>query len=133
MRPGEHKIIAVKDFKVPKSVHQVRQFIGLTSYFRQFVNNYAIISQPLTKLTKKTESWNWEPKKQEAFDTLKDRLMIHPTLSLHILKYIPMQESSGLLGSCYNCKPIKNYIQWRTIAGRQISTNKIITLMNLRL
>lgn len=47
-RPSELKLEAVKHFPTPKNGHQVRQFVGLTGYFRRFIQNYSSISKPLS-------------------------------------------------------------------------------------
>lgn len=57
VRPGRRKIEAVLDMEAPRSVKQVRQFLGLAGYFRKFVKNFAIVAEPLTRLTKKNVSW----------------------------------------------------------------------------
>lgn len=48
VRPGKDKIKAVDNFPTPTTVRNIRQFLGLTGYFRQFVRNYAMIAKPLT-------------------------------------------------------------------------------------
>ena len=52
-RDGVHtdpaKIKVVKEFAIPDSVHAVRQFLGLTNYYRKFVCNYAKIAYPLNR------------------------------------------------------------------------------------
>lgn len=50
VRPGEAKVRAVQDFPVPTSVHNVRQFLGLTGFFRKFISNYPAVSKPLIYL-----------------------------------------------------------------------------------
>lgn len=72
--PNESKVEAVKNFPVPKSVHQLRQFLGLISYFRKFIRDCALLSSPLTKLLRKDASWSWEPAHMQAFQSLKDKL-----------------------------------------------------------
>ena len=52
--PAELKIKAVRDFPVPVSKKQVRQFLGLTGYYRRFIPNYAEHSFCLTEATRKT-------------------------------------------------------------------------------
>lgn len=82
VRPGEMKTKAVREFEVPQSVHQVRQFLGLTGDFRQFVRNYALIAKPLTDLTRKSVEWVWAEKEQQAFENLKQTLVTRPLLAL---------------------------------------------------
>lgn len=65
--PGKEKLRAVSEFPRPSNVHNIRQFLGLTGYFRHFVKDYAILAKPLTTLMKKTAKWKWEDKQEEAF------------------------------------------------------------------
>lgn len=59
IRPGEKKICSVVNFPRPESVHNIRQFLGLASYFCKFIQNFAQISYPLSKLLKKDAAWEW--------------------------------------------------------------------------
>ena len=63
-------------------MHQIRQLLGLTGYFRHFVQDYAIIAKPLTTLTKKNIPWKWEADEDKAFCKLRDVLVSRPVLSL---------------------------------------------------
>jgi hypothetical protein len=78
--PNPKKVHVVKDFLVPKSMTNVRAFLGLTGYYRNFVHGYAKIALPLFDLTKKDRSFLWTPTCQEAFDALKFRLIEAPIL-----------------------------------------------------
>lgn len=82
VKPGENKIKAVEAFPLPKSVHNVRQFLGLTGFFRKFVKNYAHITKPLSNLLKKDEAFKWEEEQQLAFEKLKRILISRPLLSI---------------------------------------------------
>ena len=53
LKTSQHHIAAVTEFPVPQSVTEVRQFMGLTSYYRRFVKSFAQIAQPLHALTHK--------------------------------------------------------------------------------
>jgi hypothetical protein len=68
---------------VPTTVHQLRQFIGLTSYFRRFISNYAVKSKPLAELLKQDVPWLWGEKQIEAFKTIKDYLVSKPIFALY--------------------------------------------------
>lgn len=83
MQPGEKKIISVANFPKPSNVHQVRQFLGLVSYFRKFIEGFATIAYPLTKLLKKDALWDWGDLQDRAFEELKTRLITRPILTIY--------------------------------------------------
>lgn len=82
VKPGERKISAVKNFPLPKNVHEVRQFLGLASYFRKFVQGFGEIARPLTMLLKQKSSWQWTEAENSAFNKLKQKLVERPLLAL---------------------------------------------------
>ena len=47
------KVQDVLDWKSPRSVHQIRQFLGLAGYYRCFIHDFSKIAQPMTKLLQK--------------------------------------------------------------------------------
>lgn len=83
IRPGSRKIESVANFPTPQNVHNVRQFIGLGSFFRRFIKGFAEISRPLTKLLKKDVPWVWSAEQDNAFLKLKEALTSRPVLSLY--------------------------------------------------
>lgn len=80
--PSEAKVQAVKEFPTPGNVHQLRQFLGLISYFRKFIRNCAALSSPLTSLLKKDSIWAWEGSHEQAFQTLKGTLTSDTVLTI---------------------------------------------------
>ena len=72
------KLQKLKAFPVPSDVTAVHQFIGLASYYRQFVPS---IAAQLCTLTKKNAIFKWTPECQTAFDYLKDLLVTTPVLA----------------------------------------------------
>lgn len=48
IEPGDKKVTAIQNFPVPTDVNAVRRFLGLTGFFRKFVNHYAVLAKPLT-------------------------------------------------------------------------------------
>jgi len=58
----EDKVAGVLNWLAPKTVRDVRKFLGLANYYRQFVKDFAKIAQPLNNLTRKEEKWKWGDK-----------------------------------------------------------------------
>ncbi|CAK1587881.1 unnamed protein product [Parnassius mnemosyne] len=80
IRTDPEKITAVKDWPVPKDKTQVRAFLGLCSYYRRFVKNFADIAKPLHRLTKEKRHFCWDESCDIAFQELKNRLCKTPIL-----------------------------------------------------
>lgn len=83
VRPGNKKIESVANFPSPKNQHEVRQFMGLASFFRRFIKNFAVIARPLTDLLRKNNSWKWSNEQQSAFEELKTALVNRPVIALY--------------------------------------------------
>lgn len=84
VRPGSKKIQCVLDFPCPTDQHTGRQFLGLVGYFRKFIRNFASLADPLTKLLTKNVVWTWTSEQEEAFKTLKSKLLDRPILAIYI-------------------------------------------------
>jgi len=74
------KVQSVKDWPIPKSVTEIRSFVGLAGYYRRFVQEFLRIAAPLTKLTRKGERYIWTEECTLAFEELKRRLTSTPIL-----------------------------------------------------
>ena len=72
---------AVLNFPRPDDVAAVRRFLGLASYYRRFISGFAKIANPLHGLTTKNATFDWTPKCEAAFTTLKSRLATPPVLA----------------------------------------------------
>jgi hypothetical protein len=83
VRPGQAKTRAISNYPRPTNVHEVRQFIGLTSYFRKFIQGFAAIAKPLTSLTKNDVPFVWNEEEEQAFQVLIRRLVERPVLALY--------------------------------------------------
>jgi hypothetical protein len=62
-------------------VKEVRAFLGLPSFYRRLVPDFAEIAKPLMVLTRMDQEFNWGPQQQEAFQSMKDRLCTAPLLA----------------------------------------------------
>ena len=78
--PNPKRVMAVQDFPAPCNVTELRQFLGLASYYRRFVAQFAKIASPLHRLTGKDVRWEWTEDCQTAFSELKQRLLNSPVL-----------------------------------------------------
>ena len=76
------KTQAIQDWPTPTNPQDVRRFLGLAGYYRQFVERYAEIAAPLTELTSSSYQWRWRHDvEQLAFEGLKKALCSPPVLA----------------------------------------------------
>lgn len=80
IKPDDEKIRAVKEFPVPKNHKDVKSFLGLLSYYRKFISNLSNLAEPINRLLKKGQKFEWSVKCQQSFDELKSLLMSSPIL-----------------------------------------------------
>ena len=75
------KIEKVSTWPVPTSKREIQQFLGLASYYRRFVKDFARIARPLHRLTERTASFLWTDDCQDAFTKLRQCLCSAPVLA----------------------------------------------------
>ncbi|XP_043262479.1 LOW QUALITY PROTEIN: uncharacterized protein LOC122403183 [Colletes gigas] len=80
IRPGAAKINSLLEAPVPENVRQVRQFMGLASYFRKFIPEFATRTACVTKLTKQDVPWCWGNEQEEARRYILEKLCSKPLL-----------------------------------------------------
>lgn len=81
LRMDPAKVQAILNIPVPTSVSEVRRLLGLASWYRRFVPNFADLIAPLTELLKKGRPFKWSVQCDEALNNLKERLIGAPVLS----------------------------------------------------
>ena len=74
------KVEAVMSWERPKSVFEIRSFLGLVGYYRRFIEDFSMIVAPMTRLTRKEVKFDWDDGCEEAFQELKRRLTSAPIL-----------------------------------------------------
>jgi hypothetical protein len=75
------KVQEVLDWKSPRSVTQIRSFLGLAGYYLRFILNFSKIAKPMTKFLEKDGKFKWSPQCKEVFLTLKKLLTTAPVLT----------------------------------------------------
>lgn len=76
------KVDAVLKWEPPKSVTEIRSFLGLTGYYRKFIEGFAKLALPLTQFTRQGQAFVWDTTCEESFRELKKRLTTTPVLIL---------------------------------------------------
>ncbi|MCO5547816.1 hypothetical protein L7F22_061896 [Adiantum nelumboides] len=76
------KVKAIKSWPDLKTVHDIRSFLGLCSYYRRFIRHFAEIASPLHALTHKGVTFKWTTKEIIAFKHLKEKLTSDPAIIL---------------------------------------------------
>ena len=79
------KVSGVRDWPTPKCVKDVRSFHGFCNFYRAFIAGFSKIALPLNTLAKKGQPFVWTAAAQQAFDTLKQKVMEEPVLIHPIL------------------------------------------------
>ena len=81
--PGKRKTKAIAEFSTPTTLRNIRQFLGLTGFFRRFVQNYATKVEPITRLLRKDVQFNWTEEQNIAFKKIIGEITAEPTLQLY--------------------------------------------------
>ena len=91
------KTESVKEFPQPRNVKSVRQFLGLTGFYRRHIDKYAQIAKPLTELLRKDITFLWTEEANKAFELLKEKLTTAPVLTYPDFEkeFIIHSDSSG--------------------------------------
>ena len=74
------KVEAITTWPVPKSVHDIRVFLGLANFYRRFIHNFSKVAAPITELLRKNRRFKWTLEAQTAFDSLRTSFTTAPVL-----------------------------------------------------
>ena len=93
---------------------ELKKFLGVASFYRRFVPNFAHIAGPLYQLTEKQRCWSWTRECEEAFNSLKAKLASAPILTFpqfHLPFTIDCDASIGLGHSSFPTLPLLKEVQ----------------------
>lgn len=83
VRPGQQKVLSIKNFPTPSNRHEVRRFLGLSGFFRRFIPRYAQLAGPITELLKDSVAFKWAEEQDNAFSNLREKLSSDRVLQLY--------------------------------------------------
>ncbi|GBG76128.1 hypothetical protein CBR_g21876 [Chara braunii] len=82
IKPEDSKKAAIRDWSTPRTLTELRSFLGLANYYRKFVRNFSTIVAPLRRLLKKETIWCWDKDCTSALKKLKRALIEYPILKV---------------------------------------------------
>ena len=129
---------SVANYPKPQNCKEIKQFLGLSSYYRRFIKNFSAIAQPLTALTRNNVAFEWTTDCQIAFDRLKQSLTTAPFLcypsfdSPFILETDASIKGIGCILSQVqkdgHCHPVAYASRSLTVAERNYGITELETL-----
>ena len=87
IRPDDRHIARVKEFQIPKTVTEVRQFLGFVNHYRRFIKGHSKIARPLQKYTagenskEKSAKVELDQEAIDAFEALRNACITAPVLA----------------------------------------------------
>ena len=125
--PLPNKLDSIKHMPAPNSTKEIKQFLGLTGYYRKFVPIFADISRPLTTLTKKDAKFEWTSACQKSFELLKEALCGEP-----VLKYADTSKLYTLYtdASKYGWAGVLTQPHIMTVDGKFTTTDHLVAFVS---
>lgn len=80
IKPNPKKILAIQNFPIPKTVKEIKSFLGLLGYYRRFIKNFAKLTKPFTQCLKKGEKIEHTNEFKQTFELCKNILCNDPIL-----------------------------------------------------
>ena len=81
VQPDPKKVKVIQALPSPKTVREIRSFIGMAGYYRRFIPQFSHVAEPLIALTKKNTRFKWSKECEKSFETLKGHLARLPLLA----------------------------------------------------
>ena len=120
IQPLKDKLDTIRDMPAPRSSKEVKQFLGLTGYYRKFVPHFADLSRPLARLNCKDRVFEWTHECGKAFNFLKKSLCAQP-----ILKYADTSKGYTLYtdASKYRWASVLTQAHTSMVEGKTVATD----------
>jgi len=82
IRPVKDNLVSINNFPVPKTQKNIRQLLGKINFYYEYIQNSAIILDPLHNLLRKNQRFVWSMECQKAFENIKKLLCSQPVLEI---------------------------------------------------
>jgi RNase H-like domain found in reverse transcriptase/Reverse transcriptase (RNA-dependent DNA polymerase)/Integrase zinc binding domain/Integrase core domain len=116
---------AIMDFPRPISLKTLRSFLGLSGFYRRYVNSYSEKAAPLLELLKINTKFKWSEEAQKGFETIKSEIAQAPTLSFlnpdHQLEVICDASSIATSGILVQIDPVTKEENPISFCSRKLS------------
>lgn len=83
IQPTMSGIAAIEQFPIPRNTKDVQSFIGLSSYFRKFIEKFALIAKSLYDLRRANTPFRFREKELDSFEAIKNKLISSPLLAIY--------------------------------------------------
>ncbi|PKI63906.1 hypothetical protein CRG98_015687 [Punica granatum] len=108
------KVKAILEMPPPKTVREVRSFLGQLNYIARFIANLTNNRQPLFRLLRKNAAIEWDDRCQKVFDTIKEYLiqpsiLVLPILGRPLILYLTVRRQS--LGCMFGQKDKSMHVE----------------------
>lgn len=82
VRPLKDNLKSIREFPIPKTQKNIRQFLGKVNFYHEYIPKISIILEPLHNLLRKNEPFIWSIECQTSFDKIKELLCSQPILEI---------------------------------------------------
>src|SRR5271154_5657437 len=82
------KVEAITSWPTPKSIHDIRVFLGLANFYQHFIKDFSKITAPITNLLKKSQKLHWGMTAETAFGKLKEAFTSAPSFATLIHPFL---------------------------------------------
>ena len=124
------KVAGICNWPSPKSLTEVRSFLGFCNFYHHFIHDFSKVSQPLHALMTKDAKWQWTSKEAVTFQHLKDLICSHPVLVFpeDDCQYLVEADSSNYATGAV-LSQLCDDDKWHPVAYLCLLLNTIMTFM----
>ena len=80
IKPDPEKVRVIVDQPTPTNQTQIRSFLRMIRFLRNYIQGFSTIAAPMTNLLVKETPFIWKQEQQQAFERLKQIINMMPVL-----------------------------------------------------